>query len=301
MTIRLALFGYGNMGRNWARVIDANPRAQLVGIVDPVLAQVDAEVCEDLRALPPFDAVVIATPTMTHYDLALYILDGPFPMIVEKPLATNSKGANAIASEAIKRRSPLAVGHVERFNPAVRALASLLAAGTIGDPVHVRMTRVGGYPSSHRGTNAIADLAVHDLDILRRIVGPLRIEHAIAHATVDPDACDTAEIALSSQSGVTATIHADWLATGKTRTIGVTGTKGAAFVDLIAQTCVVVKRGGVREEVHIEKGEPLALELDAFLTLVESGNMGDLCSGADGAAVVALAERALIVGRREWT
>lgn len=80
----------------------------------------------------------------------------------------------------------------------------------------------------------------------------------------------------------------------------VTCTEGAAFVDYMAQTLTVTRRGGARVEVEVAHAEPLALQLDAFARLVESGEMGALCSGADGAAVVAMAERAAAMGTRRY-
>lgn len=299
MTIRLALVGLGNMGRRWLRVANTSRRFRVVAIADPNANDATHLALNDQP--PPFDVAIVATPTRTHYDVAAELLstEGVRAVLVEKPLAHTTDHARRLAEYAHAADTALAVGHVERFNPAVRAAASALARGEIGDLVHLRAARVGGYPTTTRGTSALLDLAVHDLDIVRMLIGPLRVDHAYTHEMVESGTCDTAEVSVSTRSGVTGTVHADWLAEGKSRTLGITGTRGALWVDYVAQTCVMTRRGE-RVELPVERAEPLALQLDAFADLVESGDMGSLCSGEDGAAAVALAEQAALMGRREF-
>ncbi len=299
--IKIALLGCGRMGRNHLRAIRADDRFDLVAVVDPVAIEPGADVLRgapllrSAAALPRVDATIVATPTETHDDLVAFVLGGGAHMLVEKPLAaTYAQCRDYLGSPR------LAVGHVERFNPAVRALAKLLGEGVIGEPIHLVSTRIGGYPAAASPeTNVAIDLAVHDLDVLRHLLGPLRVEGAACHSTTRPGVCDTAEILLTSQRGASATVHVDWIAPTKIRTLRVTGTKGAAFLDYVTQTCAVV-RGDERVEVPVERVEPLRAQLDAFHTFVTTGDRGLLASAEDGAAAVLLAERALAASRGAW-
>lgn len=302
MPITVAIMGLGRMGRNHLRTIRADPRFKLVAIVDPVAPEPDADVLRgasflhSVGALPAVDAALVATPTSTHADVAARLLAATVvPVLVEKPLAhTYARCRSLLGGDR------LVVGHVERFNPAVRALADVIARGDIGRPIHFVSTRIGGYPAAASPESNVAlDLAVHDLDVLRMLVGPLRVEAAACHSTTDPNVCDTAEILLSSQHGASATVHVDWIAPTKVRTLRVTGTRGAAFLDYTAQTCAIVC-GSERVEVPVERREPLRAQLDAFHDFITTGDRGSLCSAEDAAAAVLLAERALAASRGAW-
>lgn len=299
--IRVALVGLGNMGKNWLRTIRASQRFALVAIVDPMLAPLvggvhGAPVVAKMYEAGTFDAAIIATPTTTHFEIVDMMLDREVPTLVEKPLASTWDNCARLAGYAKANNLTLAVGHVERFNPAISALADLLAAGRIGTPIHFSCTRVGGYPAAVTpGNDVLLDLAVHDLDILRSLLGPLDVVASAVHATVRPDVTDTAEILLRAESGASATIHANWITPTKIREYRVTGTNGVAFVDLMRQTVAIVS-GTVREEMPVERVEPLALELDAFANLIEGRDASPLCSAADAAEAVRLAETALTIG-----
>jgi UDP-N-acetylglucosamine 3-dehydrogenase len=308
--IKIALLGYGRMGRNHLRAIRADDRFDLAAIIDPVAIEPGADVLQratflrSVDAIPRVDAAIVAAPTAAHADLAARLLSSGARVLVEKPLAGSSFECQLMKDLVLLLDGAgvprLVVGHLERFNPAVRALAKLLGEGVIGEPIHLVSTRIGGYPAAASPeTNVAIDLAVHDLDILRHLLGPLRVEGAACHSTTRPGVCDTAEILLTSQRGASATVHVDWIAPTKIRTLRVTGTKGAAFLDYVAQTCAVV-RGNERVEVPVERAEPLRAQLDAFHGFVTRGERGLLASAEDGAAAVLLAERALASSRGAW-
>lgn len=284
------------MGRNHQRAIEADPRFSLWAMVDPIKISASTHrYARDMRG-EEIDCAIIAVPTEKHAEVASEVLPELVPALIEKPLASTHAECKRVIGWGFR----FAVGHVERFNPAVRALADVLARGDIGRPIHFVSTRIGGYPAAASPESNVAlDLAVHDLDVLRHLIGPLRVEASACHATTNPNVCDTAEILLSSQHGASATVHVDWIAPTKVRTLRVTGTEGAAFIDYIAQTCAIV-RGNERVELPIERREPLRAQLDAFYRFVTEREQGLLASAEDGAAAVLLAERALVVSRGGW-
>jgi UDP-N-acetylglucosamine 3-dehydrogenase len=167
------------------------------------------------------------------------------------------------------------------------------------------------------GNNVLLDLAVHDVDVLRSMIGTLRMESCVSHATVNPDVTDTAEILLRGANGMSATVHVNWITPSKIRSIRVTGTRGVCFVDYILQTCELL--GGSlsaltppsdtgfaslqelykttdRIEFGVVKEEPLKVQLQQFHSLVTTGDPGELCLGRDALAAVMLVERAWVSG-----
>jgi UDP-N-acetylglucosamine 3-dehydrogenase len=322
---KIVLVGTGRMGKNHLRVLRETPGFELVGVVDAhaaPLAPADLGSAPFVRTIAelasvPFDAAVIATPTASHCELALELIAMGKHLLVEKPIASTFAQGQQVLRAAKAKGTKLVIGHVERFNPAVRKLREVIKEGFLGTPIHFAFTRIGGYPDTVlAGNNVILDLAVHDIDILRSIVGPVRLEHSMCHITWREGVFDTAEMFLASGSGASATVHVNWITPTKIRSIRVTGTRGVCFVDYMLQTCELfggsllkvsepmnagfamlqdVYRTTDRIQFGVRKEEPLraqALEFRRFLT---DGEIGELCTGTDALAAVLLAERAVQV------
>src|SRR5690606_5383563 len=113
------------------------------------------------------EAVVIAAPTESHFDLARQAILEKKHVLLEKPLASTVAQAEELARLAKISELHCVVGQVERCNPAVKKLEEIIAGGWLGTPIHFSFTRVGGYPQTVKnGNNVLLDLAIHDLDIL---------------------------------------------------------------------------------------------------------------------------------------
>jgi len=320
---KIVLVGTGRMGKNHLRVLRETPGFDLVGVVDataPVPADIGSipfvRSIKDLATVP-FDAAVIATPTATHYELALELIAMGKHLLVEKPIASTFTQGREVLSAAKAKGTKLVVGHVERFNPAVRKLREVIKEGFLGTPIHFAFTRIGGYPDTVlSGNNVILDLAVHDIDVLRSLVGPLRLEHSMCHVTWREGVFDTAEIFLASGTGASATVHVNWITPTKIRSIRVTGTRGVCFVDYMLQTCELfggsllkvseppntgfaalqeLYRTTDRIQFGVRKEEPLRAQLSQFRSFLTDGDVGELCTGSDALAAVLLAERAVQV------
>ena len=327
--IKVVLVGLGRMGNNHLRVLRETPGFQLVGVVD---AQFSAPVTRtDLGDVPTFpsvaelassalafDAAVIATPTATHHEVALEIIALGKHLLVEKPIASTFVQGREVLAAAHAKGVKLVVGHVERFNPAVRKLREIIREGYLGTAIHFSFTRVGGYPDTVlSGNNVILDLAVHDIDVLRSLVGAVKLEHSMCHVTWRENVFDTAEIFLAAGTGASATVHVNWITPTKIRSIRVTGTRGVCFVDYMLQTCELL--GGSLLEKHdqprvtnfeglqelyrttdriqfgVRKEEPLRAQANQFHRFLTDGDTGELCMGSDALAAVLLAERAVQV------
>ena len=245
--VPVALIGLGKMGRFHYKTIRGDPRFELLAVVDPQVAELpegDAgpELLSNVSGLrqrfPQLAAAVVAAPTSLHYDLTRQLLEQDIAVLVEKPAATNGAAARELVDLAERRGVPLAAGHVERCNPAVSALQTVLGCGILGRPVHVHAMRGGPWPPGASHNHVILDLAVHELDVLALLLGPLELEHGALHTLADtPDRPHTAEIQVKSPAGVTASVHANWLTPQKTRQMRVTGTGGVGIIDYAAQTC----------------------------------------------------------------
>jgi UDP-N-acetylglucosamine 3-dehydrogenase len=320
---KVILVGVGRMGKNHLRVLRETPGFEVVGIVEshgappPDLGSIPFFRSLDEITSIDFDAAVVSTPTATHHEIAMRLVSMGKHLLVEKPIASTSAQSAEVIRAAQDKNLVLAVGHVERFNPAVRKLREIIREGWLGTPIHFSFTRVGGYPETIiTGNNVLLDLAVHDIDVLRSLVGPVKLEHSMCHVTWREGVFDTAEILLGATSGASATVHVNWVTPTKIRTIRVTGTRGVCFVDYILQTCELF--GGsllkqmeptsasfdVLREVYgatdriqfgVQKVEPLRAELEQFHAMLTTGEAGELCTGRDAYAAVLLAERAVQV------
>lgn len=329
--LRVVLVGLGRMGKNHFRVLRQHSRFELVAVVErvgPAPDPAELGATRFLRELSEldeidFDCAVVATPTVTHFDVASALVERGKHVLVEKPLASSFEKSAQLVELARQRGTHLVVGHVERFNPAVRKLREAIREGWIGTPIHFNVTRVGGWPETLVSeNNVVVDLAVHDIDVLRSLLGPLRLEASLCHATVQPGVCDTAEILLTSRTGVSVTVHVNWITPTKIRQLRVTGTRAVCFVDYMLQTVTLVGgdllknkvehsvpfdqliemyKNSDRIEFGIKKEEPLKVELEQFHALITTGERGDLCLGADASRAVLLADRALTRGLLDTT
>lgn len=310
------------MGCNHLRLLQELSEFELVAIVEPLpdylnktMRDVRAPVVATLSELDPqsFDAAVIATPTPMHFSMIEKLIRMKKDILVEKPLCSSAKEASAVAKLSERCGTKLAVGYVERFNPAVEKLREIIRSGYLGTALHYSFTRVGGYPNeAGGGNNVLLDLAVHDIDILTLFEGKMTYQASACHCSVHKEVPDTAEILLRApRGGASASIHVNWITPTKIRNLRVTGTRGVAMVDYMLQTCVVLggnllgtrkapqlnfhelteayRGGGDRIEFQINRQEPLQIELLHFAKLVR-GEKNLSCLAKDGLHSLQLAE-----------
>ena len=319
--LRMAVLGVGRMGKNHLRLTSESSDFELVAIVDPVLKTAPKPGVA-LYATPAelksvdFDAAIVATPTATHRDVTLELIAMKKHVLVEKPIASSFALGKEVLAAAANAGVKVAVGHVERFNPVVRKIREIIRAGWLGEPIHFSFTRVGGYPETIlEGNNVLLDLAVHDIDAFRSLVGKVRVEASLAHSSLRPGVLDTAEIILAAAAGPSASVHVNWVSPTKIRSLRVTGTRGVAFMDYILQSCelyggnltkriepaTVESFESIQEHYRstdkvifgVTKEEPLLAQLKQFAKYLRDGDAGELCLGEDALAAVLVAERAM--------
>jgi len=314
--VRVGLAGLGSMGRNHLRVIAGRPDARLVAVADPApealagaVAQTSATGFSEPLAMvaeAELDAVVIAAPTTAHLPLALAAIGRGIAVLVEKPLASTVDDALEIVAASRATGVPVQVGHVERFNPAVRELGRLLHEERWLSTVYaITSRRAGPFPARIRDVGVTIDLATHDVDICCWIAGerPVRV-HAETAQRIHADHEDLLFGLLHFPSGVVAQLDVDWLTPAKRRQLTVVGEEGMFELDYLTQRLTFTRAtdttnprliGGYAPtfegevvELTVPAVEPLGLELAAFLQVVREGGRPEI-DAEDGLWAVGIA------------
>ena len=304
--LRAGVIGLGMMGRNHVRVWDESvPGVELIAVADPDPAAVARATAgrrtrgyEDpgrLLAEEELDLVSIVAPTSLHLPVALAALRAGSNVLVEKPIAATRDEALRMIAAAADAGRMLTVGHIERFNPAIRELRRRIAAGELGRLFQVHATRLGPFPARIRDVGVVVDLAPHDLDVMRFLVGsePIRI-YAETERRIHTEHEDLFNGLIKFANGVVGVLDINWLTPTKRRTLTVTGERGMYVADYIAQDLVWYanpeavqtweNRGadgasgpitsvaeGEMSRRPVDREEPLVVELTAFAEAVRSG------------------------------
>jgi predicted dehydrogenase len=310
--LKTTVIGGGSMGRHHARILASLPGSELVGVVEPDaavaranLSQLDVPILPDIDALPACDAAVVATPTLHHVEVALALIERGVSVLVEKPLAATPEEARTIVEAAEAAGVTLAVGHVERFNPAIRLLAEMT-----GDARLLQFERLSPYTPRIRDS-VVFDLMVHDLDLACWMAGGYPVRVQASGAAVFSESVDVAAAILEFDNGVIASLECSRATQDKVRRIAVSEPERYLVADSIRQDVSVRRQAEVsfedttrplyRQASVVEipyldrRGEPLALELTDFLEAVERGT-SPCVDGRAGLAAVELAtavERAI--------
>jgi predicted dehydrogenase len=303
--LRAGVVGLGMMGRNHARVYDElADEVDLVAVADPDAAAVRRSTAgraargyadaATMFAEEELDLVSVASPTSLHLPVVLDALAAGVNVLVEKPIAGERDEAERMIAAARDAGKLLTVGHIERFNPAVRELHRRLQAGELGRLFQVKATRLGPFPARIRDVGVVVDLAPHDLDIMRYVIGsdPIRL-YAETERRIHTDHEDLFNGIMKFANGVVGVLDINWLTPTKRRTLTVTGERGMYVVDYINQDLIYYANS---EAVHtwenrgsldappvtsvaegemarraVRRQEPLAVELSEFARAVREG------------------------------
>jgi predicted dehydrogenase len=317
--LRIGLIGFGVMGRNHARVLGDRDGVRLVAVADleadalaAAIAATGATGFDEPTALieeSDLDGLVVAAPTTAHVGLAIAAIERGLPILVEKPLAATTDEALAIVAACRRTGVPVEVGHVERFNPAVRELGRLLGQGWLSSVYAITSRRAGPFPVRIRDVGVTIDLATHDVDILSWIAGerPVRV-YAETAQRIHAEHEDLLFGLLHFPSGATGMLDVNWLTPDKRRLLVVVGEEGMFELDYLSQRLTFTRAsdttnprliGGFAPTFEgdvavmpVASAEPLALELDDFLAVIRTGRRPEI-DVADGLWAVAMAEALL--------
>ncbi|HKW15520.1 MAG TPA: Gfo/Idh/MocA family oxidoreductase [Candidatus Krumholzibacteria bacterium] len=320
MGLRVGVVGTGRLGRAHVRVLRSLPGVDFVGCYDAdaarareAAAEFGATAFDSLDALfSAVNAVSVVTTTSAHAEVALTALDRGLDVFVEKPLTASVADGERVVTRARERGRLLQVGHIERFNSAVQA-----ALPSIGRPLFVEVHRLAPFNLRGADVSVVMDLMIHDLDLLRLLVGAEPVDVRASGAALLTHAPDIVNARLEYADGCVANVTASRVTASPMRKVRVFSDRGYFSIDLLAGSATHyrkadgfadriadVKRGGATsvamtdiisvQQIRGDGAEPLVKELGAFCQSVADRTPPPV-SGEDGLDAVRLA--ALILER----
>ncbi|HEV8435282.1 MAG TPA: Gfo/Idh/MocA family oxidoreductase [Thermoanaerobaculia bacterium] len=293
---RVGIVGTGSLGRVHARILTEMPEATVVGFVDPrdeaaaeVTSTLNLRRFDSVSALKSeIDAAVVATPTTSHLAVAGELLEAGVDVMVEKPIAATVADAQKLIDVAKQHDRVLQVGHVERYNPAITAVADHL-----GQVRYVEAERLGVFVPRSLDVDVLLDLMIHDINL---VLSLLRQEVSDIRAVGVPvltDKVDITNVRLELANGAVANLTASRVSQDRVRKVRFFGSDSYISVDTKEQEVKgykLVERSIRPLEITVEKKEPLRAELEAFLGCVRDRSR-PIVAGEDGLAAVDLAIR----------
>jgi predicted dehydrogenase len=298
---RVAVIGVGHLGRHHARILGAMPDVELVAVVDTnrpraeeIAAANGTTAAFDHRdVMGRVDAVAIAVPTELHAAIGAEFLRAGVSALVEKPLARSAAEADALIAAASESGAVLAVGHTERFNPAVVAATPLLV-----DPRFIEVHRLGTFPERSLDIDVVFDLMIHDLDVVLSIVrSEVESVEAVGVPVLTPRV-DIANARLRFANGCIANLTASRISRDRVRKIRFFQPAAYLSIDYAAQKVEVWRletgtgpmpsiQGG---ELDVLQQEPLQRELADFVDAVRA-RRAPLVTGEQGRRALVLAQQ----------
>lgn len=316
MTLRAGLIGLGMMGRHHARVLGSLEGVDLVAVADPggdpygvsgglpILASIEELIAVGL------DYCMVAVPTIYHEQIGLALADAGVHAMVEKPLAQDGAASLRLVEAFEKAELVGAVGHIERYNPALQSLRLRLEHGDLGEVYQVQTRRQGPFPARIADVGVVKDLATHDIDLTAWVTQQRFTSVSARTAYKSGREFEDLVAVVGHLSDGTVTSHlVNWLSPLKERVTIVTGEKGAFVADTLTADLTFFANGivptawdaiakfrGVSEgdmvRYAIAKPEPLRVEHEAFRDAV-LGKDSDIVTMRQGLATVAVAEAVL--------
>jgi predicted dehydrogenase len=301
--IPVGVVGVGHLGSRHARIYAGLPEAELVGVAD-IVAERARQVGQEYGAeaftniselVPRIRAASVAVPTVNHYEIALELMKAGIDVLVEKPMAATVEQAEEMVNAAMEKGRVLAVGHTERYNPAVRALLARAA-----DPRFIEVHRLGAFTARSLDIDAVLDLMIHDLDVVAALVdSPVSSVEAIG-VPVLTDKVDIANARLRFESGCVANFTASRISQTKVRKLRIWERQRYVSVDYLNQEALSYRLGKKEgpfpeircEDLTLDHEEPLKAELKDFLRAVWKQER-PLVPGEDGLRALRLAKRVL--------
>ena len=314
------------IGRHHARLLQASDRVEFVGAVDPggdryravhdhdlVFDSVDA-----LLERSPLDFAIVSVPTDLHLPMAEELAGAGVSMLIEKPLAATSTDARRIVEIVASAGVHGAVGHVERFNPALQELRGRLLDGQIGRLFTASTIRSGPFPARVRDVGVVKDLATHDIDLVSWLSDSSIV--TVAAQTQHLSGREHEDLVLlgALESGAAFNIVVDWVSPTKVRRTRVLGERGMLEADTLTGDLYFYENAEVRiawpatqqfrgvsegnvTRYALTREEPLRVEHEAFLDLLDGREAAEMVTLERGVEVVEVAEAVIESARSGQT
>ena len=318
---RVLVIGVGAMGWNHVRV--CSEIGVLCGVCDQNISETDRvaeefgvpgfyEVDNAIADLKP-DAVIIATPTFTHYEIASKVIGNGIHVLIEKPISDDIQKAQHLVEMAREMDLVLSVGHIERHNPVITAAKKNIKEGEWGDVVTISTRRVSNFPGRIRDVGVILDLGIHDIDNATFLMGSKPISvYAVGGSLNEIEYEDHATMMIKFENGNNAIVEVNWITPMKARTVSLTCEKSLVELDYMKQEITASSSVFIdpknpnqfpanleikRDLVPVENAEPLRLEIEDFVECIRSSGNGEsfspLVDGEQGIMALRVALAAL--------
>ena len=268
------MIGAGKFGQNHVRHLSVHAGVQLVAVADPnaaARAQFPAvETLADYRELiGRIDCAVVAAPSSQHAEIGSALLSAGVDVLMEKPIAEDAAGARQLVEQATAHGRILQIGHLERFNPAVEALAKKIKL-----PLFFEVHRLSAFSPRSLDIDVVLDLMVHDLDLLLAFTGQLPSAIHAAGIRVLSAKVDIANVRLEFPSGCVANLTASRVSTEQVRKLRLFQPHEYHSLDFAKQELFSIQAGGASgfqfDHAAITKRDALAAELDEFIDCVQT-------------------------------
>jgi len=322
--LRAGLIGLGMMGRHHARVLASLPGVDLVGVADaggdpysvaggrPLVDSIDKLIELGL------DYCMVAVPTIYHLEIGLALADAGVHAIIEKPLAHDTPSARKLSDVFAAKGLVGAVGHIERYNPALQSARARLEAGELGTVYQVTTRRQGPFPARIADVGVIKDLATHDIDLTAWVTQqPFTSVAARTAFRSGREHEDLVSITGQLADGTVTNHLVNWLSPLKERVTVITGEKGAFVADTLTADLTFYANGSIpvtRDDIAafrgvsegnvtryaIAKPEALRVEHENFRDAV-LGKDADIVTLQQGMITVVVAEAAIESARTGQT
>ena len=318
---RVLVIGVGAMGWNHVRV--CSEIGVLCGVCDQSISETDRvaeeygvpgfyEVDNAIADLKP-DAVIIATPTSTHYGIASKVIGNGIHVLIEKPISDDIQKAQQLVEMAREMDLVLSVGHIERHNPVISAAKKNILEGEWGDVVTISTKRVSNFPGRIRDVGVILDLGIHDIDNATYLMGSKPISvFATGGSQNEIDYEDHATIMIGFENGNAAVVEVNWITPMKVRSVSLTCENAFVELDYMKQDISVSSSIFAepsnpnqfpanieieKRSIAVNRDEPLKLEILDFLRAItdleNSGTGSPLVDGEQAISALRVALAAL--------
>jgi predicted dehydrogenase len=301
-TVKVAVVGVGHLGQHHARIYSELPGVELVAVVDvaegrrrEVGGRLRVPAVADYRdLLGKMDAVSVAVPTRLHAEIARAILLAGCDVLVEKPITRTLAEADDLVAAAEAGGRILQVGHSERYNAGVQALAK-----RVQDPGFIEVHRMGPFPGRGTDVDVVLDLMIHDIDIILTLVkAPVTAVSAVGVPVIS-EQVDIANARIEFASGCVANLTASRVSGERLRKIRVFQRDTYFVLDYASQELHLFRPAPIsgpdrarltRVDIPVARAEPLRQELEDFVDSVRS-RRPPMVSGEAGRQAVAVAAR----------
>ncbi|HTL70635.1 MAG TPA: Gfo/Idh/MocA family oxidoreductase [Candidatus Eisenbacteria bacterium] len=293
-TVKVAVIGAGKLGSKHAEVYSKLPGVELAGVYDThedrsreVAARCGTRAFKDMNELIGLvDAASIVVPSEHHFSVSRQFLERRIPLLIEKPITTDLADADTLLELARKNETLVQVGHIERFNSAIRAIKDVIRT-----PRFIECHRLGPYDPRVAETGVVLDLMIHDIDIVLDLVrSPIQNVDSVG-ACILSKTEDIANARIRFANRSVCDLTASRVTPDKVRKIRIFQDDAYISLDYITQEAQIYTKDGDRihhKKIDITKSDSLKAELTDFIECVRTGKR-PLVSGEEGRAALALA------------